>query len=472
MLRRVAALAAIAGQAAALVAFAALCVYTLRTPYPFDFGEGVILDQVMRLSRGGNIYPASLATPPYLVTNYPPLFFVFQAPLAVLFGPAYWYGRLISQLSACAAALFAGGVAWRMSRDCVSAAAVAALTLGAGVLGRWAQFDRVDLLALALGWAALFVLASNGRRAVIATAVLIAAAGFTRQTSWAAPLAAGGAWLIASKRGADAMRLAIAVAVFGLAGLGLLQVATGGFLRHIAVSAGDPWTWSGLEIYAANMGWQIRPLMLLALAGGVAAWRTPSPWAALAGAYMTLAIVEGSLAGKAGAFWNYFIEFNAGCAMLAGLALSAARGRSGLRAAALALVALQGALSAYVYASLRPPLGSDQAVVLDEMRRTTGEIVSDSHLGLIPLSGHRVYIEPFRLSSMAASGRWDEAPFVADLEAGRIALAVVRQSRGATMSEQFTPRMQAALRAMPLCRALPAGPGETFVFYRPRCVKY
>src|SRR5215813_9521020 len=83
-----------------LFEYAQLAGAALAFPFPLDYGEGPMLDQTSRLTHFENIYRNSFATPPYTVSNYPPLFQLIQVPLAWIVGPAFWYGRLISILSA------------------------------------------------------------------------------------------------------------------------------------------------------------------------------------------------------------------------------------------------------------------------------------------------------------------------------------------------------------------------------------
>ena len=70
----------------------------VRFPYPLDYGEGPLLDQIVRLAHFENIYRVDLTVPPYTVANYPPLFLLAQVPWLWAFGPAFWYGRAISAL--------------------------------------------------------------------------------------------------------------------------------------------------------------------------------------------------------------------------------------------------------------------------------------------------------------------------------------------------------------------------------------
>jgi hypothetical protein len=79
-------------------------IAALAFPYPLNYGEGPLLDQAVRLQELQNIYPSDLSKPPYVISNYPPLFVLLQAPLVWAFGPAYLYGRAISLLSTFAVA--------------------------------------------------------------------------------------------------------------------------------------------------------------------------------------------------------------------------------------------------------------------------------------------------------------------------------------------------------------------------------
>src|SRR6476660_6612673 len=88
----------------ALFEYSRLAGAALAFPFPLDYGEGPMLDQTLRLAHFETIYRNSFASPPYTVSNYPPLFQLIQVPLAWTIGPAFWYGRLISILSAVSAA--------------------------------------------------------------------------------------------------------------------------------------------------------------------------------------------------------------------------------------------------------------------------------------------------------------------------------------------------------------------------------
>src|SRR5260370_26528367 len=63
-----------------------------------DYGEGPLLDQTMGLGHLESIYHVNPTSPPYTVSNYPPVYPLALSPLGRVWGPAFWYGRLLSWL--------------------------------------------------------------------------------------------------------------------------------------------------------------------------------------------------------------------------------------------------------------------------------------------------------------------------------------------------------------------------------------
>jgi hypothetical protein len=89
-------LALIAGMMAFhLFVYVVYAVELMRFPFDYDQGEGFELLDAVYLSEGRLPYQDS-AVYPYYSSNYPPLFRLLLAPMVWLFGPEYWYGRLLS----------------------------------------------------------------------------------------------------------------------------------------------------------------------------------------------------------------------------------------------------------------------------------------------------------------------------------------------------------------------------------------
>ncbi len=81
-----------------LVIYIVFALNLIQFPFDYDQGEGFELVDTILFSQGEfpykdtNIYP-------FYSSNYPPLFHVIAAPFVWLFGPAYWYGRLLGALA-------------------------------------------------------------------------------------------------------------------------------------------------------------------------------------------------------------------------------------------------------------------------------------------------------------------------------------------------------------------------------------
>jgi len=62
--------------------FAADGARVIAFPYPMDYGEGPLLAQTRALGHRENIYRADLTSPPYTISNYPPLYPLVLSPVA------------------------------------------------------------------------------------------------------------------------------------------------------------------------------------------------------------------------------------------------------------------------------------------------------------------------------------------------------------------------------------------------------
>ena len=289
--------------------------WTLVTfPYPVDYGEGPILDQVMRMSRFQNIYRPNPTEPPFTISNYPPAYHLAQLPFAWIFGAAYWYGRGISMLSILAAGLLIGLTIHALTQDRL-AAVFGGLTLFAiPYILHWSAFCRVDSFALALSLGGLYAIARHPhtRSGLIGSAILLTAAIYTRQSyGLAAPFAAF-IWLISQKPRWQALRLAIWVG--GLSGVLfiLLNLLTGGnFYFNIITANVNPFFWDTVKNYAKAM-WEHLPYLLIS--SGIffvgAVWFKVKSWWLIA-PYLLAAAASAVTIGKDGSNVNYLYELSA-----------------------------------------------------------------------------------------------------------------------------------------------------------------
>ncbi|MBA3951810.1 MAG: glycosyltransferase family 39 protein, partial [Rubrobacter sp.] len=404
----------------------------LAFPFPLNYGEGPLLDQAVRLANFEGIYSSDLARAPYTISNYPPFYLLVQAPFVWLFGPELWYGRLISLASVAATALFVALTLFTLTRDRIAAMAAGLTFPAIPYVLRWSSLGRVDLLGLALSWAGLFAVVRwpGRRRAIVAAALLFVAAVLTRQTYvLAAPLTAF-VWLLVQGQRRRALELAGLSCGLGLVSFAALNVATdGGFFLNTVTANINDFRWERVSFNALGAGLAC-PLLLL---GGLAfAWRAPRDrawW--LVVPYLALSVPSALLVGKVGSDVNYLLELSAALCLATGALIAWQRERPRLRALLISLLALQ--VLALAQSSLVPSGLQDYVVDQEkEVRQLSrivagaeGPVLTDEHMGLLPLNGKRIQFQPFEMTQLSRDGSWKQDRAVETIQSEEYAVVMM-----------------------------------------------
>ncbi len=442
--------------------------------YSLDYGEGPLLDQAVRLSKGENIYRKDISVPPYNIANYPPLFVLVQVPFVWIFGPALWYGRLISLLCTLLAALFTGLAIWALVRDRLAAIAGGLLLLVIPYVLHWSPLDRIDNLALALLMAGLYTAARKleSRNGRILAAVLLLAAIYTRQSyGLAGPLAVFLFLLLSPSASVEhqpdlknslrqgwrqAVEFALWLGGLGLALFLLLTLFTrGGFFFHIVTANVNPFYWETVSRYAGDI-WGYMPFLV---AGGLglilwgsrealrfvqrhprsqvpvelkkkpdrlmrqySADRRRSWW--LAVPFLLGATVSAITIGKDGSNVNYLLELCAALSLASGVLVAWAGQESrAFKLALLVVLALQVSLildwSRETYATYHTGRFNQepQLFQLNQtiQRAAEGDILADEHMAMVAVNGRPIVFQPFEFKMLSEAGKWNQADFVQSL---------------------------------------------------------
>lgn len=427
----------------------------LDFPYSLNYGEGPLLDQAARLSRGEGIY--SLTAPPYLISNYPPVYMLAVAPFVDSYGPSYLYGRLISLISIGASALLLGGLIHAVTEDRLAALVGGCLLFAVPWILFWAPLARVDSLALALSLGGLYlaVRATPQRTPLFPAALLLALAVYTRQTYLLAAPFAAFVWVAHANGWRRALTLAVWLGMLVMGAFAVLLVWTqGGVWFHLITANANTLDTDILGHYVreAARGLPLLFLLLVAflIAGAIShtrSWWLAAPYALGAGlAALTIA--------KVGSDVNYLYELSAalclGIGALLALARGAQHGRLVWSTLIVALLAVQvwaaANLSAQKYQQITNERVSRAGVTralyatLDDRNRL---ILADEAMGLLALAGKPLEFQPFELSALARAGLWDETPFLERLRRGEYPVLSIYNPRlnPYLRAERWTPAM-------------------------------
>lgn len=424
-------------QGRALILFFQHAKLALDFPYTLNYGEGPLLDQSVRLQRGEEIYRVDLSTPPYTISNYPPLYALIQMPFVSVFGAAFWYGRLISVVSVIVSAVFVGLTMHAITRDAL-AGLIAALMLPAmPYIFSWSALARIDSLALAFAWAGLFALVQGRgkRRGFVAGVILLACAVYTRQSYLlAAPLAAFG-WLWGQKQRMNAMIFIVYFAALVLGVFALLTVVTqGGIFFHVITANVNTLESRIIDFYldeiTRNLPIFLGTMAVMLLIGIFAdrrLWWFASPY--LFGAVITALTIV-----KVGSDVNYLYELSAAFALSAGGVVAWSRRFPLLRVGLLLILAWAVIMAFDLSAAKYQPIlveRIDDAPQMNQLiqfiNQTDAPIIADEHMALLTLLDRPILIQPFEMSQLAAVGVWDQAPFLENLRHGDYPFVLIYQ---------------------------------------------
>ncbi len=412
----------------ALVEYARHALAALTFPFPLEYGEGALLDQVLRLIRSEAIYRTDIATPPFTVFNDPPLFHLVQAPFALIFGPAFWYGRAISMVSALLAALFIGLTLHVITGDRIAAALGGLTLLAFPYILQWSAFDRVDSLALALSWAGLFAIVRwpDRRHGLVAAVVLFTAAVYTKHTYGLVAPATALVWLLQGKRTRQAVLLAawligICLTLF----LALNWATRGGFYFNLvtANAAG----FSRVTTIMAHVTSLLLNAWLLVLGAAafmvVERWWYPTRSWPLVTPYVLVALLAFLIVDRPGAGANALYELSAALCLAAGAIIAWPGKSSWLRVIAVLLLALQVnwlvTWSRNDYAPIamqKVRLAPEIAQLAQIVRDAPGPVLADEYMGLLPAVGRALYLQPFEFAQLQRAGRWDASALIASIQ--------------------------------------------------------
>jgi len=424
----------------------------------------MMLAQAKMLAQGQQIYKQAAGFP-YFFANYPPVMFALAAALVRLLGPSFLAGRIIAVPATLLLAALSGWMVWQTTRQRLAAVVAGLAFLGSPYVYHWAPLFRVDLLGLLFSVAGLYVLwrANKPQRpctdySLYLAAILFLLGLYTKQSFLAAPLAAL-LWLF-FRDWRRALLLAGLLLLLGLPPFLLLNQATqGGFAFGLLSANVNPFSARLLLGQVADFLRTFAVLFLLAIYAWVERLRHdsshPSPgrggvWGEVAflarlsvlDFYFVTALATIALAGKVGAWENYFFEPLFVLCLFAGLAIAKMLGacypshpwypRPAGRTLAIlipALLLVQAGLMWHTPTAARELMADNRQAYerLSPLIRAQTEMILSEDLGLLVLNGQEVPYYSFEYAQLARTGRWDQQWELAALRQQRFSLVVLER---------------------------------------------
>ncbi len=401
-------------------------------PYQLDYGEGIVLWFARELARGHSIY--ALPGVSYASSNYPPVAMLLSAALMPIFGGGYTGGRFLNF----AAALVVAALIYRIVRvetqDRRAGALAALFFIGSPYVYHWVPLFRADLIGLAFAFAGVYFIWEFSRQLPVVSRQTIGhrrqilyfllgtcsflLALYTKQTLFAAPAAAFLAIFLRNKRAAILFALALG-GIGGAIYLALDAATSGGFTFGLITSNATVFLPAQLAALLENFAATFPILLLLA------AWR----WLTRVRArqvgvlewYALISIAALVMAGRVGAWENYFFEAIAAACVFAGFAIASRQitdnspSSSVFRPPSFVLPLLL-LVQLFLFWSNHDPRIAANLVAQDMpanqqlaalLARTPGIVISED-MGALVTSGKPVAYYTFQYSSLARSGGWDQ----------------------------------------------------------------
>ena len=403
----------------------------INYPGEFDYGEGIVWQQAV-LMLGPRMYSPSQDLP-FIVFHYPPLYYMVVRFFMALRMDPMVAGRLVSMLSALAsmalvAALVRASVPNRPALAHIPIAVSAgAIMLVLNAARTWGAYMRVDLLAIALGLAATLVaIRSRGRLWMLTAALLLGVASvFTKQTQLPAGLAVFVVGVFCWPR--PTIIAAVIAFAAGMAGVGLLQAATHGFLQNIIGANLNTYDWTqGINVlmlerssfpFVVVMG---VGALLVAVEfcnrGSMTRLRRGEPILvarAIVLVHFVLACLMAPTIFKGGSSNNYLLDLlTSGCVLIGILLCDLLRFPWRFAAAAILLALATANLPFRLYHEARLEEWARREEPIVASIRAANQPVAAEDMSLVMRAGKSLVFEPAIVEQLVLTGKWDPAPLL------------------------------------------------------------
>ncbi len=437
--------------AAAVLAFLAWCLITLRPDFSCDDLEPEVLNQAWRLARGESIYHG-INTPPFSFAAYPPLWFALVGLLLKVTGLSYLPAKLVSFLSALSIGLAMASLSRRWH--------------GTARNGVWAAFflflipaflfnaarSNVQMMAVALSlWSLVFFLRDRWPETLIISPLLAVLAFYTKQSQVALPLAMVAFLALRKRRWLPAYLTTAAAA--GIIPLLWLQAVSGGNFLYDTVQLANL-SYTVLQIVPIFLH-HAGPLLIFIVLAVLTSWQRlrEGRWEPIDFYLACLLATTVMSLGRIGAHGQYVVELLV-VTMLYLLRISGPfllPGKDVLVSLQVLFLLVYAPLFIFIEEGLHNVACNRAAArIYPLIEKGSGPILSQQ--GSFALFGRgEIYIQLFHFTALTRAGVWDQEILLNQIERRAFSWVITEFPIGgsdlsADDRERFTPEMISALR--------------------------
>lgn len=305
--------------------YLAFGINLIQFPFDYDQAEGMELNNAILIADGKCPY-CNNDPFPFYASGYPPFYHAVMVPFVWIFGPEYWYGRLIVFVGTL---VTAGAIGWAVHHQTrhKTVGLIAGLAfLASNYVYHIAPLLRQHLFMVMLETLAVVLVTvayeypdtekHKRRRLLILGCIFLVAAGYTKQLAYATVVAVFLWMFLRNPRRAIVYGAGVAVAA-GVIFAVLYLITDGYWYTNIIASNVNPFVpgqFSGLMKQYLRLHWPI-----LTLAGLMVAYELYFMRLSLYSLWFLAATANTALAGKWGAGDSYFVTSLAAACILAGM---------------------------------------------------------------------------------------------------------------------------------------------------------
>ncbi|GEM_PF-4672003 len=406
-------------------------LHITQLPYPINYGEGPLLDQIIRLSESENIYRQRFNPTAQTISNYPPLMHLINVPFIKLFGPNYYFGRIINLFALIGCCILILLICKHKTNNLLAGIFGALAFFSLGRLSTWSTTLRVDSIAIFFEVLAIWLTINRPITItnVKVTASLTLLSILTRQSNGILACFTI-LYLLASERNKDFLLQYIKwLILLGIGALLFLYLLFGdGLYLHLVQSNVNKLSLSQLYAYMydfinlAPVIWFSLPLLTYYLLA-----TKKSRGILRMGVVMLLASLPTVIAmSKIGSASNYLMHFGIASSCIAAFVFSLSNSRwiKGILLFALVVQAENGrniSGSSFI---------SDRNIEMmkklsKKIKDTTGSIFGDEIMGYLPINNKKIQYQPFEMQQIHHTGIFPEKYILHRLQSQEFDLVVI-----------------------------------------------